>query len=58
MWRRILFVGVLPLMSSNSLARSSIGLALSTVSMIVYRESNPFIVKKTNHVAYIAQIMM
>jgi uncharacterized integral membrane protein len=58
MWRRILFVGVLPLMSTNPLARSAIGMALSTVSMIVYREYNPFLVPRTNELAYLAQIMM
>jgi hypothetical protein len=49
------FVGVLPLMSSNSEKRAFIGALLSIFSLIYYRESEPFLQQSTNVLAYTAQ---
>jgi len=56
--RRILFVGVIPLMAASSMVRSAIGLGFALVSMILYRELTPFMSAETNVVAYIADIVI
>jgi len=56
--RRILFVGIIPLLASTAKLRSAIGLAFSLLSMIIYREMTPFLSTDTNNVAYIADIVI
>jgi hypothetical protein len=48
MFRRILFVGVVPLMAQTALLRSAIGLGFALMSMIIYRELTPFMSADTN----------
>jgi hypothetical protein len=55
MYRRISFVGALPLLSSNEARLASIGVALGLVSGIVYRELEPFARASTNVLAHVAQ---
>jgi len=58
MFRRILFVGVIPLMATSSLMRSAIGVGLSLFAMIINRELFPYVDTDTNVVAYIADIVI
>lgn len=42
MYRRIIFVGVIPLLGKGSSTRAYVGAALSLISTIYFREMNPF----------------
>jgi len=42
MFRRILLIGALPLMSTKSARRAALGLFFSLISLVMYRESEPF----------------
>jgi len=55
MYRRIAFVSVIPLTSSVTATRASLGCVLAMVSMLYYREERPFRTKFTNFIAYLAQ---
>lgn len=55
MYRRILFVGVLPLLSSDSSTKAFVGVFLATFSLIYYRELEPFLKANTNLCAATAQ---
>jgi hypothetical protein len=55
MFRRIVFIGLLPLFSPRSDRRAAVGMALAQCSAIFYRESGPFRRKSTNTLVYIAQ---
>ena len=48
-YRRIFFVGIIPLLSPNKLERCAIGLSLSIVSMVSYRELQPFALEETSN---------
>lgn len=54
-YRRIIIVGTLPLMSTQTTKRAVLGMLLSLVSLALYREMQPFNRKSTNLVAYVAQ---
>jgi hypothetical protein len=54
-YRRVLFIGVLPLLSARSDRRAAIGVFLAILSMALYRETQPFIRQSTNLIVYIAQ---
>ena len=58
MYRRILFVGILPLIARENLMRGAVGLGFSLVSMILYREILPYRVETTNTLAYAAQVVV
>jgi len=55
MWRRIFFIGIVPLLSTKAVRRSAIGFFCSLLSYIFYREVEPFQRRSTNVVAYVAQ---
>jgi hypothetical protein len=55
MYRRILFVGVLPLMASQSDRRAALGILFSLCSLAFYGEMSPFVSAPTNILAYVAQ---
>ena len=55
MYRRILFVGALPLLSAKVSRRAGIGVGLALVSAIVYREVEPFQRDSTNVLVHVAQ---
>jgi hypothetical protein len=55
MYRRIVFVSIIPLTSNVKATRASLGCVLGVVSMLYYREENPFRRDFTNIIAYVAQ---
>jgi hypothetical protein len=56
MYRRIVFIGILPLVSSVSATRASFGCLLAIISAVMFREEQPYWLKSTNLVAYVAQV--
>jgi len=55
MYRRVLFVGVLPLLSARPDRRSALGIFFSLCSLAFYGEVAPFLRPTTNSLAYVAQ---
>ena len=55
MYRRVMFVGVLPLMSGRVSRRAAIGIALALLSAVAYREVEPFGRSSTNVLVHVAQ---
>jgi len=58
MMRRVFFVGVIPLMSPITSRRAAFGIICALVSIIVYRELEPFTKSFINQLAYVAQIVI
>jgi hypothetical protein len=56
MYRRIVFVGVTPLVSPQPTIRTSFGLVLAVISIIYYRDTQPYRVPSTNRIADFAQV--
>jgi len=56
MYRRIVFIGILPLVSPRPEIRASFGLVLSILSVAYFREEKPYRVQFTNVIAHIAQV--
>jgi hypothetical protein len=56
MYRRITFIGVLPLVSADAAIRSSFGMILAILSVAYFREEQPYRVEFTNVVSHIAQV--
>jgi hypothetical protein len=52
MYRRILFLGVLPLLSPKTGLKAAIGFVFGISSALLYREVKPFRKKGTNILAY------
>jgi hypothetical protein len=57
MYRRITFIGILPLISPISAIRSSVGMVLAFASAVYFREEEPYQVSFTNVIAHIAQVV-
>jgi hypothetical protein len=57
-YRRTLFVGILPLISPEASVRASVGIILGVMSVAFYREEQPFRVSFTNFIAFIAQYVI
>jgi hypothetical protein len=57
MYRRIMYVGVLPLFTPNSSKRASLGCIFAISSYVYFREEEPFRVSFTNNIACIAQVI-
>ena len=55
MYRRIVFVGVVPLLSARISRRAAIGVALALISAVAYREIEPFGRSSTNVLVHVAQ---
>jgi hypothetical protein len=55
LYRRVTFVGVLPLLSSKGVRRAAIGMLLSIISLAVYGELEPFQLKSNRVLARSAQ---
>jgi hypothetical protein len=51
-YRRIFFVGIIPLLSTNKLERCAIGLTTSIMSMVLYRELRPFALDETSKASF------
>jgi hypothetical protein len=57
MYRRITFIGVLPLLSPDSAVRASFGMLLAMASVAYFREEKPYCEAFTNVIARIAQVI-
>jgi len=55
MYRRIIFIGIIPLVSPRSTTRASFGCILAIFSVAYFREEQPYRVDFTNVIAHIAQ---
>ena len=55
MYRRIAFISLLRLVSASSAKRAALAIVLAIVSLVGYRETDPFLRRSTNLVAYGAQ---
>mmetsp|Transcript_10257 Transcript_10257/g.13387 ORF Transcript_10257/g.13387 Transcript_10257/m.13387 type:complete len:593 (+) Transcript_10257:165-1943(+) len=58
MYRRVLFVGILPLVSPITATRASMGCVLAIASVAYYREERPYRVKYTNFISHMAQFVI
>jgi hypothetical protein len=56
MYRRIIFIGIVPLISPNPATRASFGCILAIVSVAYFREEQPYRVEFTNVIAHVAQV--
>jgi len=54
-YRRVIFIGVLPLLTQNSPRRAAIGVVMSVCSLAFYREFEPFSRRANNLLVYVAQ---
>jgi hypothetical protein len=57
MYRRLLFVAVLPYVSTKSTTKASVGCVLAIVSGVYFREAAPFRIEFTNLLAYVSQVI-
>ena len=55
LYRRVTFIGILPLLSSKGVRRAAIGMLLSIVSLAVYGELEPFQLQTNRVLARTAQ---
>jgi hypothetical protein len=58
MYRRVCFIGVLPLTSPVSATRASLGCILAIGSVAYFREKQPYRVAFTNFIAHAAQFVI
>jgi hypothetical protein len=58
MYRRMVFVSAVPLVSPSPAKRASLGCVLAIMSLVFYRENCPFNTKFTNLIAYVAQLVI
>jgi len=58
MYRRIIFIGVLPLVSTHTAVKASFGCVLGVLSGIYFREINPYRIEETNIIARLAQVRL
>lgn len=58
MYRRVVFVGVLPLASPNSATKASLGCVLAMASVVYFNSTSPYRVPYTNFIAYTAQYVI
>jgi hypothetical protein len=56
MYRRMVFVSAVPLVSSQPARRASLGCVLAIASLVFFRESQPFNTQFTNLISYVAQL--
>jgi hypothetical protein len=56
MYRRIMFIGVLPLFTPVASKRASLGCVFAIFSVVYFREEEPFRIEFTNTIAYVAQV--
>mmetsp|Transcript_26890 Transcript_26890/g.31711 ORF Transcript_26890/g.31711 Transcript_26890/m.31711 type:complete len:1775 (-) Transcript_26890:503-5827(-) len=56
MYRRIIFIGFLPLISHDPATRASFGLLLAIVSVVYFSQYEPYRVHLTNIIAFVAQV--
>ena len=58
MFRRLLFIGIIPLVSSSSSRRAACGVALALFFTATYREMQPFVRDATNTLAQVASYVV
>ena len=58
MFRRLIFVGILPVLTPKILERAALGLVVSLIFMSIYRELMPFQVEFANTLAHTGQMLM
>jgi hypothetical protein len=58
MYRRIVFIGIVPLVSSNPSTRASFGCMFAIMGVAYFREEQPYRVEFTNTIAHIAQVCL
>jgi hypothetical protein len=58
MYRRIMFIGVLPLFTPVASKRASLGCVFAIFSVVYFREEEPFRIEFTNTIAYVAQVTL
>jgi len=56
MYRRIIFIGIVPLISPNAATRASFACILAIISVAYFREEQPYRVDFTNFIAHVAQV--
>jgi len=56
MYRRIIFIGILPLISTVTSKRASFGCYLAIASVVYFREAEPYRHKTCNVIAHMAQV--
>lgn len=56
MYRRVVFISVLPLIRGGGQQRAVVGTLLAMGSSVLYREKQPFRRLSTNILVYIAQV--
>jgi hypothetical protein len=54
-FRRIVFIGVLPLLTTKASRRAAFGIFFSLISLAMYRELEPFRARSNNVLVYVAQ---
>jgi hypothetical protein len=55
-YRRVFFIGVIPLLTQNSPRRAMIGVTLAMCSLAFFRELEPFKSRANNLLVYVAQV--
>jgi hypothetical protein len=58
MYRRIVFIGIVPLVSPNPSTRASFGCMFAIMGVAYFREEQPYRVEFTNTIAHIAQVYL
>jgi len=58
MYRRIMFIGVLPLFTPVASKRASLGCVFAIFSVVYFREEEPFRIEFTNTISYLAQVFL
>jgi hypothetical protein len=56
MYRRIMFIGIIPLCSNDSASRASLGLLLAIISLVYFGRYKPYRVHFTNVIAFVGQV--
>jgi hypothetical protein len=56
MYRRIVFIGILPLVSHEPATRASLGLLLAIISLVYFARYEPYRVHFTNVIAFVGQV--
>jgi hypothetical protein len=57
MLRRVMFVGALPLVSTRSARRAAFGIVCALISLVLYREAEPFTRPSNNTLSSVAQFV-
>jgi len=56
LYRRVFFIGVLPLVTNDNARKAALGMCSALASLILFRESEPFEIDATNTLAALCQL--